>query len=180
MIKISNYIVEPLSRKNIRDISNQLRKDFGLENELEFPIVNLMEILSNYGEFNLEICTSEEMKGKFGETFSSEELVKLREDIYDKACTGDGFSRSTFAHELFHLICHREDRVSFCRREEDLEKRKAYEDPEWQANCFAGELLVPKHLVRGMSVEEVMQKCKVTNAMASYQLRKYENEGWDN
>lgn len=179
MIKISNYIAKPLSRRDIRNISNQLRKDFGLENELEFPIVNLMEILSNCGEFNLEICTSEEMKGKFGETFPSEELIKLREDIYNKACIGDGFSRSTFAHELFHLLCHIEERVSFCRKEEELEKRKAYEDPEWQSNCFSGELLVSKNLVKGMSVEEVMKKCKVTNAMASYQLRTYENEGWD-
>ena len=171
--------MEPLSRRDIRDISNLVRKKLELENELDFPIVNLMEHLNNYGKINLEICTSEEMKGKFGETFPSEELVKLREDIYDKACIGDGFSRSTFAHELFHLLCHREERVSFCRREEDLEKRKAYEDPEWKANCFAGELLVPKHLVKGMSVEEVMKKCEVTRAMASYQLRKYENEGWD-
>ena len=73
-------------------MSNLLRKTLGQENELDFPIVNLMEHLNNYGKINLEICTSEEMKGKFGETFPSEELVKLREDIYDKACIGDGFS----------------------------------------------------------------------------------------
>ena len=59
-----------------------------------------------------------------------------------------------------------------------MKSRKAYEDPEWQANCFAGELLVPKRLVKNLSVEEIVEQCKVTQAMASIQLGQYEKEGW--
>ena len=59
-----------------------------------------------------------------------------------------------------------------------MKSRKPYEDPEWQANCFAGELLVPKRLVKNLSVEEVVEQCKVTKAMASIQLRQYKKEGW--
>lgn len=177
MIKISNYIVEPLSRKDIREMAYRLRELFGFEKEMKFPIVQVIEYLANIGELNLEICTINEMGTKYGETIPSENLIKLREDIYDKACEGEGFARSTCAHELGHwLIGHSEETVSFCRKEDDLRQRRAYEDPEWQANCFSGELFVSKHLVEGMAIDEIVEKCGVTPSMAYYQLQKYEEE----
>lgn len=177
---IGGYIAYPLSRKDIRKLANRLREVFDFENEMNFPIVRVIEFLSNNGVFNLEICTVDEMGTKYGETIPSENLIKLREDIYDKACDGDGFARSTCAHELGHwLIGHNEETVSFCRKEEDLKKRRAYEDPEWQANCFSGELFVSKHLVEEMAVDEIVEKCGVTTSMAYYQLEKYEKEGWE-
>lgn len=179
MNDIDGYIAAPLSRKDIRKMANRLREIFGLEEAMEFPIVKVMEFLSNKRTLNLEICTVDEMGSKFGETIPSENSIKLREDIYEKACDGDGFSRSTCSHELLHWIRHREETVSFCRKEEDLKNRRAYEDPEWQANCFSGELLVPKHLVKGMTIDEIVEKCNVTPTMACYQLKKYEEEGWD-
>ena len=179
MSNIGGYIADPLSRKDIRGMAYRFRKFLGLENELDFPIVKVIELLSNSGVFNLEICTVDEMGTKYGETIPSENLIKLREDTYEKACEGDRFSRSTCAHELGHwLIGHSEETVSFCRKEEDLRKRRAYEDPEWQANCFSGELFVSKHLVEGMTIDEIVEKCGVTPSMAYYQLEKYEEEGW--
>ncbi len=176
---IGGYIADPLSRKDLRRMAYKLRKLFGFENKMDFLIVQVIEFLSNKGVFNLEICSIDEMGTKYGETIPSENLIKLREDIYDKVCEGDGFARSTCAHELGHwLIGHSEETVSFCRREEDLKKRRAYEDPEWQANCFSGELFVSKHLVKEMTFDEIVEKCNVTPSMAYYQYKKYEEEGW--
>ena len=178
MSDMGAYIADPLSRKDIRRLANRLRELFGFESDLNFPIVTVIEFLSNKGELNLEICPSDEMGSKLGETIPAENLIKLREDIYDKACEDDGFSRSTCSHELLHWLQHREETVSFCRKEEDLKNRRAYEDPEWQANCFSGELLVPKHLVKGMTIDEIVEECNVTPSMACYQYKKYEEEGW--
>lgn len=99
---MGGYIADPLSRKDIRKLANRLRELFGFERDINFPIVQVIEFLSNKGELNLEICTSDDMGSKLGETISSENLIKLREDIYDKACEDDGFSRSTCSHELLH------------------------------------------------------------------------------
>lgn len=176
MSNINIYIAKPLSRKDIRKIACQIRKKFDLENEFCFPIVKLMEFLSAQGIFNLEICPKEEMGTKFGETIPQENTIKIREDIYDKACEGDGFSRATFAHEFFHWLYHSKENVSFCRKEEDLKNRKAYEDPEWQANCFSGELFVYKPLTKNMCSAEVIEKCKVSFTMAEYQLNQYRKE----
>lgn len=176
---IGGYLADPLSRNDMREMAYRLRELFGFENELNFPVIQVIEFLSNKGVFSLEISTFDEMGSKFGETIPSENLIKLREDIYDNACDGDGFSRSTCSHELLHWLQHREETVSLCRKEEDLKNRRAYEDPEWQANCFSGELLVPKHLVKGMTIDEIVEKCNVTHSMAYYQLKKYEDEGWE-
>ncbi len=171
------YKADATSRLQIRAVAKEIRNLFGLQNRFEFPIVEVFETLSVCGEFNFEILTRAVMGNKYGETFPGKNQISLREDIYDKATAGDPFSRSTIAHELYHWLCHSDQTISLCRTDADVEARKPYEDPEWQANCFAGELLVPKDLVAGMSVEEVMQKCNVSRAMANYQLRQYRREG---
>ena len=51
-------------------------------------------------------------------------------------------------------------------------KVKTYSDPEWQAKCFAGELLVPAHLMKGCSAEEIVEECGVSYDAAKIQYRK--------
>lgn len=51
-------------------------------------------------------------------------------------------------------------------------KVAAYRDPEWQAKCFAGELLIPAHLMVGCSIEESVDKCGVSYDAAEIQYRK--------
>ena len=58
----------------------------------------------------------------------------IREDIYEQACEDDEFSRFTIVHELLHFFKHRQEEIVFCRTVEEMKSRKAYEDPEWQAN----------------------------------------------
>lgn len=74
---IGGQIADPLSRKNIREMTDGLRELFGLENELNLPIVKVIEFLSNNGMLNLEICTIDEMGTKFEGTIPLEDLIKL-------------------------------------------------------------------------------------------------------
>ncbi|MCY7103321.1 ImmA/IrrE family metallo-endopeptidase [Streptococcus oralis] len=173
-----NYKVAPCSRLEIRNYADYFRDKTKLSNELAYPIVEVFELLAETGYYDYEIVPIKDMPNSYGETLKGENLIRIREDIYEKACEDDGFSRSTIAHELLHFFKHRQEEIVFCRTVEEMKSRKAYEDPEWQANCFAGELLVPKRLVKNLSVEEVVEQCKVTQAMASIQLRQYKKEGW--
>lgn len=50
-------------------------------------------------------------------------------------------------------------------------KVEAFRDPEWQADAFGGELLVPYHLVKGLSQSEIMEECKVSASAAKLQWR---------
>jgi Zn-dependent peptidase ImmA (M78 family) len=64
------------------------------------------------------------------------------------ACLGQGRDRFTIMHELGHLLLHTSDRIWLRRGHR---APKAYRDPEWQANAFAGEFLMPAALVRECS-----------------------------
>ena len=96
--------------------------------------------------------------------------MKIRRDVYEGAIIGDGRSRFTLCHELFHYLFHTSENISFARSDEKL---PSYLDPEWQANTFAAELMIPIDLVKGMTVSEVVDKCKVSRQCAQIQMKKY-------
>lgn len=110
------------------------------------------------------------MPDKEGETFPSLNTIKIREDVYEKATQGDGRARFTILHEVGHLLMHDNDRVALCRKSDNV-PLKTYEDPEWQADAFAGELLIAEHLVRDMSVNEIEIHCGASHAAAEYQYK---------
>ena len=48
---------------------------------------------------------------------------------------------------------------------------KRYKDPEWQADAFAGELLMPAPLIIGRNVEDISRMCGTSRAAAYIQKR---------
>ncbi len=165
------YKASPLGREDIRKFIRQLKRKIGLEYELYFPIVpfleNILPIL--IPNFQLEIVPVAEMGNKHGETYPSKDLIRIREDVYLRAVQGKGRDRLTIAHEIGHLFEHEDDAVALYRLAPG-EKLKPYEDPEWQADAFGGELLASSYLIKGMCVSEVSQKCGVSYDAARVQL----------
>ncbi len=165
------YKAIPLGREPIRNFIRQLKRDIGLEYELYFPIITFLENILPIlvPDFQLEILTEEEMGNKHGETYPSKDLICIREDVYLRAVQGLGRDRLTVAHEIGHLFEHEDDAVALCRLAPG-KKLKPYEDPEWQADAFGGELLASSYLIEGMAASEVSQKCGVSLAAAKVQL----------
>ena len=62
-------------------------------------------------------------------------MIRIRESIYEGARQGKGRDRFTIMHEIFHFMWHDRDEISFARNPESV---KLYENPEWQADVFAG------------------------------------------
>lgn len=107
--------------------------------------------------------------------------------VYDRVQQNDGRARFTLAHELGHCMLHAAQlhklnlnpgRVVLYRRV-DL---KPYNDPEWQANAFAGALLMPTaamvHIVteggrcpEAMVVEKTTALLRVSRTAAEVRLR---------
>lgn len=160
----------PLSRKNIRNFALQIRKIFKLERELAFPICKAYEILQEAGHFQYEIKSCEEMKDYEGRTFPNKKIIWIREDVYDGAAEGVGRHRFTMAHELGHLYMHKDVNVSYARSKAEV---KTFEKPEWQADCFAGELLVPRNQCLHLDVNEIAEKCKVSPKAAAFQKKRF-------
>ncbi|MCD7981300.1 MAG: ImmA/IrrE family metallo-endopeptidase [Clostridiales bacterium] len=166
------YKANATSRAAIRKYVRWLKETIEMEDALYFPVVKFLENVLPIliPEFQLEIVPVVEMGNKHGETFPDKNLIRIREDIYLRAVAGEGRDRLTIAHEIGHLLLHERSEIALCRMEPG-EKLKPYEDPEWQANAFGGELLASSYLIQGMSVSEVKEKCGVSASAASVQLR---------
>lgn len=168
------FIADSLSRQEIRNFAMLLRKKLGLESVLYFPVVETLERLHLFDPAaHFEVVDAEELEhyDYHAETDIMNKCIKIRSDVYDRACAGCGRDRSTIAHELGHFIL-----ILLCgvklARSFDQRTLKAFNDPEWQAKCFAGELLMPAHLIKGMDAKQIAMKCGVSIEAASFQLSK--------
>lgn len=141
-----------------------------MSNCVYFPVIKFFELIlpTLVEDFTYEIVEYSQMPDKEGETTPSQNIIRIREDVYEKTVQGDGRARFTILHEIGHLLMHDNDRVALCRKSKDA-PLKAYEDPEWQADVFAGELLIAEHLVKNMSVKEIEICCGASHAAAECQ-----------
>ena len=161
--------VSPMSRMGMRNVTNSLKKQFSIPIDKPFPIVKFLEyVLAGLG-LKYEIVPDEEMRGVYAEAIPERGLLRISETTYNGACDGVHRDKFTIAHEIGHLLLHVPERVSFAR---SLDEIKPYESPEWQANTFAGELLVHTDFIKGLSVEEVANKYEVSIAVARIQKEK--------
>ena len=141
-----------------------------MENELYFPIVQVIELLAadEEEEFDYEIVSDGEMTDTYGTTNTASNIMKIRQKVYEGAIKGNPRDRFTLCHEFGHWLLHQPESVSFARGE-----IPTYCDPEWQANTFAAELLIPYYLVQGMSIEDIVESCGVSYMCADIQKKYY-------
>ena len=170
---MTKCIAEPLSRREIRKMAQKIRRIEDSVNNLYFDIVHFLEctLPKIDPSFTFTVKPVSEMGECHGLTYPDKNEIVIREDVYLRACNGEGRDRLTMAHELFHLLQHESSNISFARMGNGT--IETFRDPEWQADAFGGELLVPYHLISGMTVDEITDTCKVSKKAAAYQLSKY-------
>lgn len=158
----ANFKAAPMSRKSIRAIVKMIKKKCGLEDVLRIPVCGFFEYIMErlFPGFEWEIVDEYEMTEE-GLTLSADNTILIRQDVYIKACNGDGRARFTIMHEVGHFFLHGPQRVALCRLSPG-EKLRSYEDPEWQADNFAAEFLMDFDLVQGMDFQEISSECGVT------------------
>lgn len=173
---MSGYSVK-VPAKNIvqlRKIANELRTILKIEQPY-FPIMEFLEFALPRLDpsFRLEVLDIEEMGSNHGLTYPDQNIICLREDIYEGAIAGNGRDRMTAAHELGHNMLHRNIPL-FARNMTDNGVIKTIEDSEWQAKCFAGELLVPVQDSRlhHLSENEIADLCGVSYDAAYVQKQR--------
>lgn len=169
---MSNYMVEAKSRENLRKLARILREHLKLDDVLYFPVVELLDVLTEiFDDFNYEVVEDTVLSKKVhADTDIRTGHIRIKESVYDGACKGEGRDRMTIAHEIGHYFT-----LCFCgfklERNFSGGKPPIFRDPEWQAKCFAGELMVPAHLVKGMSKFEITRRCGVSFDAACVQYK---------
>jgi hypothetical protein len=167
--------VPPLKRREIRKVAQDLRDSLCIDQPF-FPIMEVLEFaLPNiFPDFALVIETSEDMGQNHGLTYPDKGVIKLRDDVYINACNNKGRDRLTAAHELGHLLLHREIALPRKASPEDIEP---FRDSEWQASCFGGELLMSYlHVNKCKDSKDASRLFAVSPEAAEYQWRKFKED----
>jgi Zn-dependent peptidase ImmA (M78 family) len=169
------YIASAISRANLRELAEWIRRTVGYENKPYFPIVEFMENVmpEMFPGFNYEIVDDKELFGKEGETRPHENLILLPNTVYNEAVEGKGRARFSVAHEVSHYIIIDEGDITLARANINIPK---YQDPEWQANALASEILIVPRLSVGMSAKEVADVFGVSLQAAKVHLKIKERE----
>ena len=142
--KKRGILVSPLSKAKIETLASNVRAFFAYADKHYFPIVEVIEfglpkLTPNYV---FDILGRDIMGGDEGRVLPGQNTLILRDDVYEAACRGEGRGRFTAAHELGHYIMHHE--IAFARAGSDDDP--IYCDAEWQADSFAGNLMIPRNL----------------------------------
>lgn len=171
-----NYIVPPLGRLGLRAYAKKIREILGVT-EIYFPITELLECLHYINGVNYDIFDDVEWDKRFGKDKHaqynlSDKVIYLKESVYLGALENKGRDRFTIAHEIAHALLLDEKSIKFNR---DIPNGipPLYVNPEWQADCLAGELLIPSNLCKNLSVTEIAYSCAVTEKAAKYQKNKF-------
>ncbi len=174
---MSDYYAQAVSRKDLRILAYCIRKEFGYEDKWKIPVELLLDQMCDYyDKLSYEIVPDEEWDEPFAhaDTNILEHTIRIRESVYNNACDGCGRDRMTIAHEIAHyiLICDIGIQLHSCRQSGKI---KSYNDPEWQAKCLAGELMIPYYKVKQsyeeFSAQQIEELCGVSFDAANYQLK---------
>lgn len=160
--------------------------------KLPLPGVDFFESLdgekveTSKGTFSLTVGVKDLSSADGLVLFDSEEkryLLMLSEKTYGGLEEGDPRSRFSLAHEIGHLVLHREELLEMSRiphHEAALMRashsHRPFEDTEWQADAFAAALLMPAsglHALEregGLTAEALQERYLVSSLAAEIRL----------
>ena len=161
--------VPPLSRAVILNCARTIHDLVGYDLDKPFPILKFAEhVLPDlFPDFDWEIGKKDELGESFGVTYPHEHRIIIREDVYEAACDGNPFGRTVVAHECGHFLLHENVPMAMAKR--SAANLPAYRSSEWQANAFAGALLMPAERIAVMNVADIASRYLVTSTAAKTQ-----------
>lgn len=174
---MSNYSAQAVSRDELRQLAFLIRKAFGYEDVWWIPVEKLLDqMCEKFEDLSYEIVEDSKWDDKksHADTDILNKTIRIKESVYINACEGNGRDRMTIAHEMAHYILICVAGVKLYSRNSNS-KIDACKDPEWQAKCLAGELLIPYYKIQKCKVrltaEKIEKLCGVSNDAAKYQLK---------
>ncbi|TYT27252.1 ImmA/IrrE family metallo-endopeptidase [Luteimonas viscosa] len=169
------FEVPPASRARIEGLTASIRAHFKIKTPF-FPLLEVVELWLPlvWPEFGFSVGQYDDMGNDHGRTFPGQDHIQVRDDVYDNIRRNKGRDRFTLAHELGHLFLHNDPALARnIRRSVDIEP---FRSSEWQANSFAGSLLMPlTYLQQAASLATVVEDCGVTLDAARVQVRGMKN-----
>lgn len=182
---MSKSRVSPMSREAIRSYAMKIRKLLGFSNEDFIQAPKLFDALSNLFakqglDFDYRIMPdNHEIFCDREEAFTdmSTGIIYIKESVMEQACRRS-YKRGAFTliHELGHYLLHYLQSDVRLTRVADDANVPPYCDPEWQADTFASEFLMPYYGCINLQPEEIRKTYHVSRRAAEVRYSKIQNE----
>lgn len=169
------HLVPARSTASIWDAADTVRSIFMKDDDTAFPVMDVLEfrLQTFLPGFYIEVVSRDELDGDEANAVPAENTILFADDVYKDAWRGIGRARFTAAHELGHLLLHA--KVLMPRSSENF---PIFRDAEWQADSFAGSLLMSrKHASKFNHPHEMAVACGVTLNAADVMWSKYAEKG---
>ncbi|MFI3228765.1 MAG: ImmA/IrrE family metallo-endopeptidase [Bacillota bacterium] len=170
-MQVKYYINNGISKKALDAYALQIRRLFNYEFTPVLPVLEILDIMSScptFGSFDYQIlednCTLF-AKNELALFDYKNNMLYIKESVYNEASDGVGRARFTIAHELSHWFLF--TIYNLYPTEETTVLPPAYREIEWQANYLAGVLLAPNYLCCNMSADDIANIFKVSPECAT-------------
>lgn len=163
----------PLSVLRIKKVADEIRKSYSIPLDTFFPIYDYINELCDNNVLNIQILEDDDeafSDGKIAFYNAQENFIYIKDSVDAELNENNYRSNFTLAHELFHYMQVQVLNFKF----EEVEKTEAFMDPEWQANEFAAQLLIPEEYVN-LSPEEIVERFHVSIEAALTRKLKKQN-----
>ena len=146
-----DFYTSGLNGRDIAILAQRYRDKFDIVDQECTDIINVLEfkLPQAFPEFNLIEVQDDELDD-YARTVFEPLCIVVRQSVYDDASRGSAFSRMILAHELGHLIMHREHKnrlpAAALRKDaytENVKNLNGKESAEAQATQFARVFLLP-------------------------------------
>jgi hypothetical protein len=169
----SGMKVAPMSYDKLESAANDLRPLLptlkgSRESGTAIDSLRVLEQTLPKAGFNYAIEAVEELRDCAAFTIPSDNLVVVREDVYDGLFESSAFSRSTVVHELAHIVLRH---AVTLHRGATLGKHEFYEDSEWQAKALTAAVMMPIEICRKVhSAHELAELSGTSVQAAGYRI----------
>lgn len=165
------YVSPPMSIKELERLAWQFRQQVGLSQAQYFPVLEFLERIKHFFPDgpDWDIVEDHELpQGVHAQYDVIRNLISISNSVYIGAGKGNGRDRMTIMHEIVHFLLIRHHGLTLNRS--FGEEVESYRDPEWQAKCLAGEIMMCTRMVRRMTPAQVTLVCGVSPAAADYKM----------
>ena len=165
------HVAAPINKAEIEAVTLRLRGLLGCNDMKYLPVAKIIEhslpgLLGD--DYAFRVVDAAEMGANHAYAEPDENELVLRDDIYYGIVQGIGRDRMTAMHEVAHILLHTNNRLF---RSMQSEPPPPWRDPEWQAKCFAGMIMMPTDLIAGyQSVGLIARDFGVSQAAATHRL----------
>lgn len=152
----------PLKVLEIEKIARNVREKYNISFDSPFPILDFIEELSEQNLLTVQYLEDDDLlfeadtPAKYNPV---DNFIYVKESVLQELEDKEFRANFTLAHELFHFLQFRVLNFQF----EEVDDCPNYMNPEWQANEFAGQLLLPtKYIVGDCDTKNIAEKFNIS------------------